>query len=166
MALVSRFRLRLPAIPVLQPAQSRAILQREVGTAMHNVVEQIADAARQRTPVNTGLLRGSIATRVTQGVEATTLVRGEVFTGQQAPYALFVEEGTRPGVWRPIAPLKLWARRVLGEERAAYRVRWAIFRRGTRGRHMFREALTLVRPRIEPLIRAAVAHAARLLEGR
>jgi hypothetical protein len=160
----TRVTLTLPAIPLLDPEQARAVLRLEVGTALSALIEQIADEARQRTPVGaTGLLRASIATRLVQGEDAATLVRGEVFTGEQAPYAQAVEEGTAPH-FPPIAPLKLWAARVLGNEQLAWAVAVAISRRGTQGKHMFQDALTAVQDQIEPTIQAAVERAAQRLQ--
>ena len=158
-----RYVLKLPKIPLLQPGGYEQVLQKQVGLEVSSLVEQIADEARQRTPVGvSGILRASIATRVTQGVSGQAFVQGEVFTGRQAPYAVFVEEGTKPH-WAPIAPLKLWARRVLGDEQAAYRVRWAIRRRGTKARHMFRDAFAVVQPRILGALDRAVSKAVAIL---
>lgn len=160
-----RWKLTLPAIPLLRPDEATAVLRREVGTAMIGIVEQIATEAKQRTPVGvSGLLRASIATRVTQGTDIRHLIHGSVFTGAQAPYALYVEEGTRPH-WPPRAPIELWAQRILGDRRLWYVVARQIARRGTRGRHMFQLAMAAVRPSIEPRLWAAVDRAARLLQG-
>lgn len=159
-----RYRLTIDPLPILQPGQYQQVMGREVGQAVQGLVDEIADGARQRTPVNTGLLRASIATRVTLGTPAGTLVHGEVFTGQQAPYAQFVEEGTRPH-FPPRAPLELWAQRVLGDGRLWFVVARAIARRGTRARHMFRDAFAQVQGRILPTLDAAVTRAARLLQG-
>lgn len=165
MALSIRMALKIPHIPLLNAQESQAILRREVGTAVQGIVEDIATQARQRTPVGaTGILRASIGTRVTLGADATHLARGEVFTGAQAPYAVYVEEGTRPH-WPPRAPIELWAQRVLGSARRWFVVARAISRRGTRARHMFRDAMAAVRPGIEPRLRAALDRAARLLGG-
>lgn len=50
--------------------------------------------------------------------------------GYSAAYAEFVEDGTEPH-WPPIKPLKGWARRVLGDEQAAYAVQATIAEHGT-----------------------------------
>jgi hypothetical protein len=164
--LTLRLTLTIPAIPILQPEQATTIIRREVGTAMHGIVEDIASQARTRTPVGaTGILRASIATRVSTPLETSTAIRGEVFTGAQAPYAVYVESGTRPH-FPPIAPLRLWAARVLGNERLAYVVARAIARRGTRARRMFAQALDAVRPTIQPRLQTAVDRIAQLLGGR
>jgi len=158
------YKLTVPNIPLLHAEQSRQVLYREASLAVRAIVEDVASEARSRTPVNTGVLRASIATDVTTGTSLSAAIRGTVFTGAQAPYSPYVEEGTAPH-WAPIGPLLLWARRVLGNERAAYAVQRAIARRGTRGRHMFRDALAAVRPRMEGMLQQAMARAARLLQG-
>jgi len=158
------YKLTVPRIPVLDPVQSRQVIYREASMAVRAIVEDVASEARQRTPVNTGVLRASIATDVTTGTSLSAAIRGTVFTGAQAPYAPYVEEGTAPH-WAPIGPLLLWARRVLGNERAAYAVQRAIARRGTRGRHMFRDAIAAVAPRAQGMLAQAMQRAARLLQG-
>jgi len=158
------YKLTVPNIPLLHAEQSRQVLYREASLAVRAIVEDVASEARSRTPVNTGVLRASIATDVTTGTSLSAAIRGTVFTGAQAPYAPYVEEGTAPH-WAPLGPLLLWSRRVLGNERAAYAVQRAIARRGTRGRHMFRDALAAVRPRMEGMLQQAMARAARLLQG-
>jgi Bacteriophage HK97-gp10, putative tail-component len=158
------YKLTVPNIPLLHAEQSRQVLYREASMAVRTIVEDIASEARTRTPVNTGILRASIGTNVTTGTSLSEAIRGTVFTGAQAPYAPYVEEGTAPH-WAPIGPLLLWARRVLGNERAAYAVQRAIARRGTRGRHMFRDALAAVAPRAQGIFADAMARAARILQG-
>jgi hypothetical protein len=106
-----------------------------------------------------GLLRGSIMTEI-RGTSAA--LQGVVLTA--SPYAHFVEEDTRPH-WAPIAPLKLWARRVLGDESAAYAVQHAIAVRGTRGKHMFRQGEAYIRPRLPDIFARAVERARVILGG-
>lgn len=155
-----RYKVTLDPLPLFQAGQYEMILTQEVSKTVTAVVETIADEARQRTPVGvSGILRASIATRVTAGTPVGTLVQGQVFTGQQAPYAQYVEEGTKPH-WPPRAPIELWAQRVLGNAKLWYVVARAISRRGTRGRFMFRDAFNAVQGRIQPALDAAVARAA------
>jgi hypothetical protein len=158
--------IRLHNIPPEQcaPETVQRALAETFGAGMQEVVEETADMVRLATPVGvSGILRSSISTRVTLAPSAAIFVAGEVASGRQAPYAEYVERGTRPGTWRPIAPLKLWARRVLGDERAAYAVRWVIFRRGTRGVWMFRQAAAGLPQRLQTRMeQAAAAFAARL----
>lgn len=152
-----RVQLSVPKIPLFTPGEATTLLRREVGTAVASLLEDIASEARLRTPVGvSGILRASIGTRLMRGTDASVLVHGEVFTGAQAPYALFVEEGTRPH-FPPRAPIELWAQRVLGDRRLWFVVARAIARRGTRARHMFRDALDVVKPRIFPTVQAAAA---------
>ena len=164
MAFDIKLTLKIPDILLLKPDQARALLLRETGTTMQGIVDDLATQAKQRTPVFTGTLRASIGTRVTLGRSAASLVQGEVFTGQQAPYALYVEEGTRPH-FPPRAPLELWAQRVLGDRRLWFVVARAISRRGTRAHHMFRDALAAVQPSIAPRLQSALDRVARLWMG-
>ena len=160
-----RVTVTVPALPIFSPAQYQQTMSLELGTAMTGLVEDIATEARTRTPVGvTGLLRASIATRVSRGEDAVTLVRGEVFTGAQAPYAQYVEEGTRPH-WPPRAPIELWAARVLGDARLWFVVARAISRRGTAARWMLRDALAMFRAQIQPRLQAAADRAAKRLGG-
>ena len=169
MSLRLTVRLTIPALPLLHPTQARQVLQRELGTAVTGLVEDLATEARARTPVGvSGLLRASIATKVTLGTDAGHLVRGTVFTGAQVPYAEAVEYGSRPH-WPPFGPgsaLALWEQRVLGDARLAFVIARAISRRGTRARWMMRDALAVVRPRVRATLQAAVDRAARRLGGR
>jgi hypothetical protein len=56
--------------------------------------------------------------------------RGNIVWAYDAPHTLPVEYGSRPH-WVPIEPLLGWARRVLGDESAAYAVRQKIANVGT-----------------------------------
>lgn len=160
-------RLKIPAIPLLQPVQAQAILRREVGTAVSAIVEERATIARQEAHVGvSGILRASIGTRVTLGSDARHLVQGSLFTGAQAPYAEYFAYGTRPH-WPPRAPIELWAQRVLGDAKLWYVVARAISRRGTRAHPRFAAAFRITPGEILPRVRAAVDRAARLLtQGR
>lgn len=55
---------------------------------------------------------------------------GSVVWGYAAEYARYVEEGTRPH-WPPVSALRGWARRVLGDESAAWAVARKIAAEGT-----------------------------------
>jgi hypothetical protein len=170
MALIARFSLKLPAIPLLHPAQARTILSREVGTAVTGIVEEIAADVRANTPVGaTGIARAAVATRVMQGIDARVLVQAEVYTGRQAPYWQYIEEGRAPGKtppWGEGSNLRLWVQRVVGDISRTFVIARAIGRRGIRARHIFRNALARIRPTIQPRVQAAVDRAARLLGGR
>ena len=156
-------RVILPKSPLLSAGQYEQAIMRFVGRRVTGLLEEMATVAREHTPVAFGVLRTSIATKV---MATPVQIHGEVFTGAQAPYAQHVEEGTRPGRWVPIRPLELWARRVLGsDESAPYRVRWAIYRRGTRARRMFATAYAQIAPRAPAELLAGVTDAAVYLQG-
>lgn len=153
------YALHLDDTPLLtQSDHGLAILQQEVGQAVTAIVEQTATAARLAAPVNFGILRASIGTRVSAG-GLPVIATGEVFTGSQAPYAAYVAYGTRPH-FPPLAPLRLWAARVLGDERAAYAVARAISRRGTRPHERFRHAISTFPPDVQARLNAAIDRAA------
>jgi hypothetical protein len=154
------FRLRTPKAPIFDPQASQMVLQHELRATMQEAVLLAEREVASRTPVGaTGILRGSIASEI-RGTPAN--LRGIVATPQ--PYAAAVEHGSRPH-WAPIGPLLLWARRKLGDERAAYRVQWAISRRGTRGVHMFRDAERAIRQPVTRLFQEAMARIRRRLGG-
>jgi hypothetical protein len=159
MALITRLRLRLPNIGIFGPA-ANTIITEEARIGMEQAVLLVQREVQVRTPVGaTGILRGSIMSEV-RGTAAQ--IRGVVVTPQA--YALPVEEGSRPH-WAPIGPLLLWARRKLGDERAAYRVRWAIHLRGTRPVHMFARGLEASRSRIAVFFQQAGDRIAKRLGG-
>jgi len=64
------------------------------------------------------------------GIPPERLDDGSVVWGYQAPYAEPVDEGQEPH-WPPIEPIKGWARRVLGDESAAWAVAAKIAEEGT-----------------------------------
>lgn len=146
---LTRFRLILDKLGIFG-AQAPTIIPTELTTAMHAAVLVVQREVQDRTPVGaTGILRGSIMSEV-RGTPAH--IRGVVATPQA--YALPLEEGSRPH-WAPIGPLKLWARRKLGDERAAYAIRWGIHLRGTRPARMFAKGLEASRSRIDMIFRQA-----------
>lgn len=102
--------------------------------------------ARRNTPVGaTALLKGTIATDIIKGVQAESMM-GKVTWAQ--PYAAAVDRGTRPH-FPPIRPLLRWARRVLGNMRAAYAVQQAIGKRGTPAKNY----LEKTRMEVDPIVR-------------
>lgn len=131
------------ALPVLEEAMREAV---NVGLA----------AVIERAPVAFGNLRGSINAQVQADKNGVIGI-----IGTNVPYALWVEEGTKPH-WTPIAPLVEWVkkkqiagvyslktRRRLGgkdqkdsENKAlAYAVQRKIAKHGTTGQHIFRDGL-------------------------
>jgi hypothetical protein len=79
--------------------------------------------SQERVAVDSGQLQQS-------GVTPQKRDDGSVVWGYNAEYARWVELGSNPH-WAPIEPLKGWARRVLGNESAAYAVQRKIAQEGT-----------------------------------
>lgn len=99
-------------------------VDRGVRDALFDAADHGFDVSQQHVP------HGATSGLATSGFEPREAADGSVTWGYAAPYARYVEEGTRPH-WAPIAPLKLWARRVLGDEGAAYAVQRKIAQEGT-----------------------------------
>jgi hypothetical protein len=110
------------------------VLQREAESAMQDALAMLADAVRERTPVDTGYLRGSIQ----EGFEVAgfTSMEGSVFT--TVDYAPFVEEGHAEIVPRRAHVLRLENIRPDGTQ---FRPRT----KAVAGIFMFRDALEAVR---------------------
>ena len=70
---------------------------------------------------------------------------GSVLWGYMADYATDVDQGQEPNWIDPIDPLLGWARRVLGNEGAAYAVREKIAEEGTEGVFFARKAIESMR---------------------
>lgn len=141
-------RVDAPGLAVLQAfsKQFPAIIEDEINRALRAAVLVAEDEIVQRTPVDTGRLRGAIASEV-RGDEA------RVFA-QNVPYALHVEAGTRAHV------IRARNRRML-KFRAGGRV---VFRRqvnhpGTRGSFMFRDGAKAAEPEIQRIFEDAVGRA-------
>lgn len=149
-------------IPPMFVNPPRAAVRQSVGRGLTEITETIADLARTNAPGGArGLLRANIRTEVQ---DSGASIVGMVFTTKDVPYARYVEEGTAPH-WAPIAPLKLWARRVLGSERLAYVVQRAIARRGTRAQRFFGNAVDATRPRIRVILDQNLAEGLRAYRG-
>jgi len=111
------------------------IIESEIRKAMEDALAFTEGQVSMRTDVGaTGDLRAGIVTEIT-GLAFSGL-RGKVV--DPIKYAECVEVGTVPH-WAPIAPLKLWAKRILGDESAAYAIQRKIAFKGTKGQHMFRD---------------------------
>lgn len=95
--------------------------------------------SQEEAPVDTGQLQQS-------GVPPTELDDGSVVWGYNADYARPVEEGSEPH-WPPIEPLRGWARRVLGDESAAYAVQAKIAAKGTPAQPFVAPAIDVMRAR-------------------
>jgi hypothetical protein len=124
-----------------------AMIESTMQQALDLLEEQIAI----RTPVNTGLLRGSIGTFIRgrplaiEGIVATPI-----------SYGVPVEYGRAAGKMPPVDAIEYWVKRKgiapEGQERSvAFLIARAIGRRGTQGAHMFRDGFDASRPRIEQM---------------
>ena len=77
--------------------------------------------------------------------------------GTDKEYALAVELGRRPGSLPPLEPLIRWAAVVLGDGDAGHAVRWAIFKRGIKGKFMFARGWREVYPRVTERFKQALS---------
>ena len=96
-------------------------IQEALNNAIFNIGIRLQNKLREKSPVDTGDLRRSITVTVTdKGLNISMLKQGR-----------FTEWGSNP---HPVSPehLKDWARRVLGDEQAAYAVANKIKKHGTR----------------------------------
>jgi hypothetical protein len=112
--------------------------------AMQDSTILIQSLAKINAPVFRGLLRVSIAQSVHQ--EGNRIV-GEV--GSALPYADVVESGRNIGWFPPVADLKAWARRKLGDERLGFVIGRAIKRRGFKARSYLTPAVQAAGPRVQ-----------------
>jgi hypothetical protein len=121
-------------------------LDEELHPAVIGAMELTVQAAEAEvvkyTPVDQGILRGSVYGRV---VDQWPRVQG--LLGSPLVYAEPVEYGSRPH-WPPRAPIQSWVHRkfgFLGQAmiRVAFLVARAISRHGTRAHGMFQRGLAL-----------------------
>lgn len=137
---------KIPKIPLFKGASTR-LLAKHHNIFINKALQSSATVARQVTPVGaTALLKGTIGTRSMVGNNANVV--GQVVWAQS--YAAFVDQGTPPH-FPPIAPLLRWARRKLGNERAAYAVQAAIGERGTAAQNFVATTEAKVSPTIARL---------------
>ena len=111
-------------------------LERELGTEAQELIEEIANELINQLIIHspagaTGDLRRS------WDIWQTT--DGEVILGSRLGYAHYVDTGTQPRMFMgamfaqapPFKPIKLYARRVIGDEGAAGKLWTKIIREGT-----------------------------------
>lgn len=113
-----------------------------VRTGLERPASKGFTVSQQEAPKETGFLA--------QSGHPPAWVNGRIVWGYGASYAVPVEEGARPH-WPPIDPLKGWARRVLGDESAAYAVQAHIAQEGT-------PAQPYVEPGFEVMVRELRKH--------
>ena len=125
--------------------------------AAEDIGVRIASAARENAPVDRGRLRSSIS-HVVENVGETLM---QIRVGSNVDQAAPQEFGTDPGHFPPISALRGWARRVLGDESAAYPVARSIAETGLDAQPFlgpaFRENLEWALDRINDAVEAAFA---------
>jgi phage protein, HK97 gp10 family len=122
--------------------RNREILDRfavEVERALEQTAQETANIAKEKVPVDTGNLRQNIQ------VERPNRFLRIVHTGA-AQYAPYVEFGTSPH-FPPLQPIKRWALRKLGDERAGYPVAKKIAQAGTEEKPYMRPAFEEMKPK-------------------
>ena len=122
--------------PGMQISQNRTIAKAKkvLWLSMHKMEE----LAKLRVPVDTGLLRRSI------NLQPRAEGSKEYILADGVEYGEYIEYGTSPH-YPPIAPLKKWSKRVLGDESLAYAVAKKIAIKGTSAQPFFRPALLEVK---------------------
>jgi len=88
---------------------------------LKDIAVKLSNELRKEAPVNRGQLRQSF--KILEESE------DKIYVGSRLKYAPVIQHGSKPFV-PPIKPLKLWARRKLGEEGLAYKVRHKISKKG------------------------------------
>lgn len=154
----------IPHAAWMQADRARALLTEELNRGMFTLVNQGADTAKLLAPVNLGILRSSMTAEVLAPGPGA-LATGVLYTGpQSSTYAAPVEYGAAPH-WAPIAPLKQWAKRVLGAEELGYAIQRAIARRGTRAQPYFTPAAEEMQRDAPGVMREALTLAVQRLGG-
>ena len=116
----------------MQIAENHTIEQsKKVLWLSMNKMQQLA---KRFAPVDTGLLRRSITLQPKQEGAIEYLLADGVEYGE------YMEYGTSPH-FPPVDKLKVWSRRVLGDESLAYAVAKSIAVKGTTAHPFFRPAL-------------------------
>lgn len=105
-------------------------LTNRLRSAMQESLGYLQGQVQKETPVNFGLLRGSILPRPITGTAMS--LTGTI--GTPLVYGLVMERGRRPGKFPPIAPLELWAQRVIGKPGLGFVIARAIARKGSPAR--------------------------------
>jgi len=116
----------MPSFDVGSEKEAQKFVQRIIRTFIEELAFTIRDEAKINLLVNgtddTGALRHSISAKKKNfGYQVKA----------EAPHAVYIEYGTLPH-YPPIAPLKAWARRKLGDESAAWAVQKKIGKEGTK----------------------------------
>ena len=125
------------------------VVEGELLDAGRRIGIRVEATAKHLAPVDTGTLRRSITN------EARPFAAGvRVLVGTAVPYAPDIELGRKPGTMVPEGALLAWMKRKGIDPGAEYRIRLAIFRRGTRAQPFLRPALDQNRDAIVAEVRA------------
>ena len=143
------------ALARVEKAAVREVVSAINITALH-VQNELKEETSNARAINTGTLRNSW--HIAKATQSSMTAR--VGTNLVPHYAPDVEYGTRPHR-PPIGALKLWAKRKLHNEKAAYPIAKKIARRGTSGRHIFAKGINDAAHVLEQ----ELARAARAIEG-
>lgn len=130
----------LAALDRVESKSDRGIINAVYASAF-----RIQASARRAAAVDMGRLRSSIFVRFLDGGHSAEV-------GTDVEHGKFVESGRKPGSMPPLGPLKDWAKRVLGDEGAAFAVARKIAARGIPARPF----LTPAYEREEPKFRARI----------
>lgn len=131
--------------------KSSELYQKEVTVALRSVNSMFETAIRKNTSRGaTGILQGSVFEEITGTPVSLTGTIG--YDKAQALYGAPVDLGSRPH-FPPVAPLKLWVRRVIGVSSAkeVSSIAWAIAvnisRHGTKAKTVVKDAFYANRER-------------------
>ena len=113
------------------------VLANEFESAAQDIGLRFGAAAAEGAPSDRGRLRADLVEPLVEQV-GKTIIRIRV--GSNTDQARPMEEGTDPGHFPPPSELRGWARRVLGDESAAYPVARSISEAGLEAREFLQDA--------------------------
>jgi hypothetical protein len=133
----------------------QAILPRKLEDAALDIGLRIGGDAAEEAPSDTGDLRADLVEPIVENVSQTII---KVRVGSNLPQAAPHEFGTKP-FFPPPSELRGWARRVLGDEDAAFLVARSISETGIEEKRYLRDAveqnLEWIANRIDEAVREA-----------
>lgn len=143
--------------------------KREVVSVLDLVVRRLEGAVAAKTPKGVGGAAGLAGSIFGEVKSMGQTVMGVVST--PLPHGIVIELGRRPGKrMPPIAPIQLWAQRMLGiPEDEAKSVAFAIARKisikGFEGKHMFGKSLQELTPWIQQMLATIPARIVARVQG-
>ena len=123
-------------LPQRLEAVATQALPTQLNSAADDIAVRLRGRAAENAPVDTGQLRSSLEGAVEQIGE--TVFR--IVVGSNLDQAGPMEFGTEAGHFPPVDELRDWARRVLGDESAAYPVARSIAETGLEARRYLRDS--------------------------